>query len=184
MNSPLFQSIGLGGIDVAYIVIALLVLILILFIMLIVTMVKQSNLKKRYESFMRGANGKSLEREFREVFTDIDFLKDAVDENAMEIRNIYKRLKTTYQKLGLVKYDAFNQMGGQLSFCLAMLDENNDGFVLNSVHSSDGCYSYTKDIRKGQCELSLGQEEQEALQMAMNNDRFAKLKKKKSKNEQ
>ena len=67
----------------------------------------------------------------------------------------------------MVKYDAFKQMGGRLSFSLALLDENNNGFILNSVHSSDGCYSYTKEIKNGGCEISLGEEEEQALKIAM-----------------
>jgi len=58
-------------------------------------------------------------------------------------------------------------MGGKLSFCLALLDENNNGFILNSVHSTEGCYSYTKSIEKGECKISLGEEELKALNMAM-----------------
>ena len=76
-------------------------------------------------------------------------------------------MESAYQKMGLVKYDAFNQMGGQLSFCLAMLDENNNGFILNSVHSTEGCYSYTKEIKKGECAIDLGKEETEALALAI-----------------
>ena len=69
--------------------------------------------------------------------------------------------------MGLIKYDAFNQMGGQLSFSLALLNENNNGFILNSVHSTEGCYSYTKEIRNGECAVELGKEEAEALAAAM-----------------
>jgi hypothetical protein len=58
-------------------------------------------------------------------------------------------------------------MGGMLSFALAMLDEDNNGFILNSVHSAEGCYIYSKDIKEGQCELELGKEEKEAMSIAM-----------------
>ena len=61
-------------------------------------------------------------------------------------------------------------MGGQLSFSLALLNENNDGFVLNSVHSTDGCYSYTKEIKNGESAISLGEEEKLALDKAMGLD--------------
>ena len=84
-----------------------------------------------------------------------------------DIRSLYKQVETAYQKMGLVKYDAFNQMGGQLSFSLALLDENNNGFILNSVHSTEGCYSYTKEIKNGESSISLGSEEAEALAIAM-----------------
>lgn len=167
MNSNLLKSIGLGNLDIAYLLIGLLVLIIILFIICIVSLVKQKKLKKRYEAFMLGKNAESMEKEITDLFADIAYLKEAVDKNAKEIRHIYKRLETTYQKLGIVKYDAFQQMGGRLSFSLALLDENNDGFILNSVHSSDGCYSYTKEIKDGGCEISLGEEEQQALDIAM-----------------
>lgn len=167
MGSDLLNSIGLGDLDIAYIFIGLIVLILILFIIIIVSLVKQSKLKKRYEAFMVGKDAKSMEKEITNLFTDIDYLKKAVDKNAKEIRHIYKRLETTYQKLGIVKYDAFQQMGGKLSFSLVLLNENNDGFILNSVHSSDGCYSYTKEIKDGNCDLSLGEEEAKALKIAM-----------------
>ena len=70
--------------------------------------------------------------------------------------------------LGCVMYDAFIQLGGMLSFCLALLDENNNGFILNSVHSAEGCYSYTKEIINGESSISLGEEEKQALLKAMN----------------
>ena len=76
-------------------------------------------------------------------------------------------MESAYQKMGLVKYDAFQQMGGQLSFCLALLDENNNGFIINSVHSTEGCYSYTKEIRHGESDISLGKEEAEAMAIAI-----------------
>ena len=77
-------------------------------------------------------------------------------------------MESTFQKIGIIKYDAFNQMGGKLSFCLALLDENNNGFILNSVHSAEGCYSYTKEIINGESSISLGEEEKQALLKAMN----------------
>ena len=167
MNSALLNQIGLGSLDIAYFLIGFLVLILILFILNIIALVKLSKWKKKYESFMLGKNAKSMEKEIKNLFTDIEFLKNSVSSNKKEIRLIYRRLKTTYQKLGIVKYDAFNQMGGQLSFSLALLDENNNGFIINSVHSTDGCYSYTKEIRNGESSISLGKEEAEALSIAI-----------------
>lgn len=167
MNSQLLKSMGLGNLDIAYVLIGMLALIILLFIICVISLVKQTKLKKRYEAFMLGKNAESMEKEITDLFSDIAYLKGAVDQNAKEIRHIYKRLETTYQRLGIVKYDAFREMGGKLSFSLALLDENNDGFILNSVHSSDGCYSYTKEIKNGSCEISLSEEEQQALDIAM-----------------
>jgi uncharacterized protein YoxC len=167
---------GFGNVDIGYFILAFAVLIIILFILLIVFLVKQSKLKKRYEAFMCGSDAKSMEEEIAGLFQDIDFLKKQSEKDAKEIKHIYKRLETVFQKVGIVKYDAFKQMGGQLSFCIALLDENNNGFVMNSVHSTDGCYSYTKAIREGECEISLGEEEQKALSMAINHEFLSKKK--------
>ena len=72
-----------------------------------------------------------------------------------------------FQKIGIVKYDAYQQMGGLLSFSLALLDEDNNGLILNSVHSTEGCYTYTKEVVYGECKLELSNEEKVALDQAM-----------------
>ena len=79
-----------------------------------------------------------------------------------------ERYSGTYNKIGIVKYDAFPDVGGKLSFALAMLDEGNSGFVLNAIHSREGCYTYVKEIVKGESYIVLGQEEKEALRQAVN----------------
>ena len=135
---------------------------------MIVQISKYNKLKKRYEKFMQGKEAESLEEEIVNLFQDISYLKEITSKNSKEISRLYKKHESAYQKIGIVKYDAFNQMGGKLSFSLALLNENDDGFILNSVHSSDGCYSYTKEITAGECEISLGEEEKEALEIAIN----------------
>lgn len=167
MKSQILQWIGLGNLDIAYFFIAFLVLILILLIIIIVTMVKLKKLRKKYEKFMLGNNACSLEESIVKLYGEQKALKNSADQNRRDIRNLYKKVEGSFQKCGIVKYDAFRQMGGKLSFSLALLDENNSGFIINSVHSSDGCYSYTKEVINGECNISLGEEEKEALDKAM-----------------
>ena len=167
MSSPLIEYLGIAGMDVAYLFIAIFVLLIAIIVLLIVQMVKYSKLKKKYEKFMKGKDAKSLEQDIIALFEDNKFIKNENEKNRKDIREILRRMEYCYQKIGLVKYDAFQQMGGKLSFCLCLLDNKNSGFILNSVHSSDGCYSYTKEIKKGESELSLGEEEKKALDMAM-----------------
>lgn len=169
-SSNFLNRIGFGGFDLGYLLIAvavLLLLLLIVLILLIVQIKKTGNLKKRLDKFVSGKDGNSLEQEIVSLFEDNKFLKNITEKNKKDIRILYKNMESAYQKMGLVKYDAFNQMGGQLSFCLALLDENNNGFILNSVHSTEACYSYTKEIKQGESTISLGKEEEEALAMAM-----------------
>ena len=75
-----------------------------------------------------------------------------------------------YQKTGFVKYDAFREMSGKLSYALALLDKNNNGILINSMYSREGCYSYTKEIRNGESSINLSEEEEKALKMAVNGD--------------
>lgn len=146
---------------------AVIVILLITVILLIVQIRKTNKLKKRLDKFLLGKDGTSLENDIVALFEDNKFLRASTEKNKKDIRKLYKNMEYAFQKFGIVKYDAFQQMGGKLSFSLALLDENNNGFILNSVHSTEGCYTYTKEIKNGECEISLGEEEQKALDMAM-----------------
>jgi hypothetical protein len=167
MNSNLFNSLGLN-IDIAYILIAQLVLIIILFILLIIQNNKIKDIRHRISKFLKGKDAASLEDEIVALFEDNRFIKIETEKNRKNIDNIYDRLAFCFQKIGIIKYDAFNQMGGKLSYSLALLDEDNNGFILNSVHSSDGNYTYSKEIKNGKCEIELGEEEKMALDEAIN----------------
>lgn len=167
MKSQIFEKIGLANLDIAYLFIAFFVIIVILLILIIVQMNQLNKLKKKYQKFMQGKDGKSLEKTIITLCEDSTYLKTAMEKNRKDIRTLFKKMESSFQKVGIVKYDAFQQMGGKLSFSLALLNDRNDGFIINSVHSSDGCYSYTKEIINGQCEIVLGNEEKVALEIAM-----------------
>ncbi len=167
MTSDLLNQIGLGNLDIGYIIIGMISIILIMFILLIIFICKEEKLRKKYAKFMRGKEAKSLESDIIKLYEDNKFLKNMVDNNKRDIRQLNKDISKTFQKVGIVKYDAYQQMGGLLSFSLALLDENNSGFILNSVHSTEGCYTYTKEIKNGLCKLELGNEERVALEQAM-----------------
>lgn len=169
VNNNLLNKIGIGNLDIGYLFIGLIVIIIVLLVLVIVMMNKVNKLNKRCNSFMKGKGGKSLEEDIVRLYEDNQLLKSGMNDNKREIRSIHKQLTKTFQKVGIVRYDAFHTMGGKLSYSLALLDENNNGFILNTIHSSDGCYSYSKDIVDGKCSLSLSEEEQKAIDMAKSN---------------
>ena len=169
-SSSFLNQLGLGNFDLGFLLIGMIVVILILvavLVLLILQIKKTKKLQKRLDKFLLGKDGKSLEDNINMLYEDNKFLKTSAEKNRKDIRILYKNMESTFQKMGLVKYDAFHQMGGQLSFSLAVLDENNNGFIINSVHSTEGCYSYTKEIKQGKADISLGTEEAEALAIAM-----------------
>ena len=155
------------GIDSDYVIVGLAALVLILFIVTIVNVVQMSKLKKKYKKFMSGKDAKTLEDVLKERLDEIDGLVASNKANKKNIEDIFATLRFTFQKLGLVKYDAFNEMGGKLSFSLAMLNERNDGYIINAMHSREGCYTYIKEIIDGNSIIALSGEEKEALEMAM-----------------
>ena len=158
------------GINLDYAVIgiiALMVLVLILIIIMIVHTVQMKKLKKNYRIFMEGKDAKTLEDTLIKRLNQVDALIKSNKENADNIDKIFHNMKFTFQKVGLVKYDAFNEMGGKLSFSLALLNETNDGFIINAMHSREGCYTYIKEIMDGNSIIVLAEEEKEALDMAI-----------------
>ncbi|MGL5259059.1 MAG: DUF4446 family protein, partial [Lachnospiraceae bacterium] len=170
MNYDLLNQLGMASIDFSYIILGMMFFIIVLMILTIVLICSNRKLKKKYEKFMLGKNAATLEESIFELNENSKYLKEAVQDNKKNIRDLYKKHEKAFQKVGIIKYDAYQQMGGLLSFTIALLDENNDGFILNSVHSSDGCYSYTKEIRKGNCDIVLGNEEKIALEKAMSEE--------------
>lgn len=165
MESSIFDAIG---IDPGIIIIFVLgVLLIVLFYMVKLSM-KMSRFMKKYKMFMRGMDGASLERAFAARFNQMDVLEENSRNHMEEIRKIKEVQNITLNKVAIVKYDAFKEMGGKLSFALAMLDKENNGFVMNAIHSSDGCYTYVKEIVKGESYVVLGEEEKEALRQAVN----------------
>ncbi|WP_248404923.1 DUF4446 family protein [Butyrivibrio fibrisolvens] len=170
MNSNILNYMGLSNIDPGIYVIAIAVLLLLVVILLICT-IRQgrevSVLKRRISKFMSGRDAESLEDQIVELFEDNQYMKAASDKNKNDIIDLNKRMRHCFQKVGIVKYDALNQMGGQLSYALALLDEEDNGYIINSVHGNEGCYSYTKVIKNGRSDIELGIEERKALENAV-----------------
>lgn len=155
--------------DPLYLLIGFAVFDLLIFIIAIILMIKLGKLKKKYNVFMKGENGKSLEKMILEKLNEIEMLKASDIKNKDDIKKINEILLSTFKKVGIVKYDAFNEMGGKLSFAVALLNEKNDGFIINAMHSREGCYTYIKEIISGESYIVLGDEERKALNEAVGN---------------
>ena len=170
MESQIFNSMGLGNLDPAILFFVLIGALLIMIIVSIVQTSRVKKLEKRYNKFMQGKEAESLEDEIVGLFHDNRLIRTENEKNRKDIQDINKRMQKTFQKIGLEKYDAFNQMGGKLSFALCMLDENDNGYLLNSVHSTDGLnYCYSKEINGGVADVELSEDERAALEKALAN---------------
>ncbi|MCI8556481.1 MAG: DUF4446 family protein [Lachnospiraceae bacterium] len=169
MNSPVLDYIyQYTGIDPAYYLFAIVLLLVVLIIIMITVLCKQKKLKKRIEAFLEGKDGKSLEEELLSYMEKVQIADKENKKLQVEIEVLKKIQRMTYQKMGMVKYDAFREMSGELSYALALLDQEENGFIINSVYANEGSYSYVKQIVKGECQINLSEEEEKALNQAKN----------------
>ena len=154
-------------IDPAIVILSLGIITVLLLIMTVICVVQSNKLYRKYDRFMRGSDAESLEDIIAEQIEEIKELKVQDRFNKDTMKTLTRNVKSSYQKFGMVKYNAFKGMGGNLSFAIALLDMNNTGFILNSVHSREGCYLYIKMVEKGETDIILGTEEKEALEQAL-----------------
>lgn len=153
--------------DPGILIIGMLVLMFLMLIYIYSLHRKQSQLEKKYRAFMRGGRGaKSLDEALQNKLDSLDNITNVNDSFEARISRLENSLNRSYQKIGIVKYDAFKEMGGKLSFAYALLNDSDDGYIINSIYSKEGCYNYIKEIIKGESFLPLGDEEAEALEMA------------------
>lgn len=158
---------ALTGIRADIYILALAALVIVLIIVMIINGVRNRKMKKAYRAFMEGRDGESLEDSLMRCIVQVEKVAANEEKQNENIETVLNHLDRTYQKIGLVKYNAFDDMGGKLSFSLAMLNRKNDGFVLNAMHSREGCFTYIKEVINGNTIIMLSEEEKEALEMAL-----------------
>lgn len=161
---------GLFSVDTLYVILGMAVVMVVMLAFLIINSVKIKKMKLTYTSFMSGKDGKSLEEVILKRFKEVDELKKEDAAKKVQLDDINESLRYAFSKMGMVKYDAFNEMGGKLSFALALLDNRNNGFLINAMHSREGCYTYVKEIINGESYINLGEEEEKALNKAINSE--------------
>ena len=153
--------------NLTYIVGGLGVLVIIMYVIIINLYMNLSYLKKRYRKMMAGADGANLERM---LIGHIDETKAVVEENA-RIKEENKRIAGLLQKaltrVGVVRFRAFEDMGSDLSYAVALLDAENNGVILSSIFGREDSRSYVKPIEAGTSTYTLTEEEEEALHKAM-----------------
>ena len=148
------------------VVFVLAIITAILLSLSIIILTKIVFLTKKYNAFMKGSDGISLERSVLTKWKEIEILKEKVQITSEKLDSIDELLKNTYQKISIMKYDSFKEMTGKLSFSLCLLDNENSGFILTSMHTREGCYSYVKEIIKGEAFVILSLEEKKVLEEA------------------
>ncbi len=163
-------STDVFGLSLELVVLVLLVLIIAIGVVLIITINQLQKISRKYYALTTGSTAKDLEQIMLTRFAEMDKVKARIKRYNRDHKEYKGHLDSCYNKMGIVKYDAFDSMAGELSFSLALLNADNSGFVLTSMHSKQGCYSYAKEIIKGESYIALSNEEKEALRKAQTID--------------
>ncbi|MBR4343656.1 MAG: DUF4446 family protein [Lachnospiraceae bacterium] len=162
----LFDKIG---IDSGYIIIIMLIIIIALFLYTFSLSNLIKKYKRRQDMFLQGNDGKNLEQAIINRFRELNEVKKTVNENNEIVKQLQTYSSFAFQKFAVNKYDAFEGMGGKTSFSLCVLTDNNDGFIISSVHNEiGGCFTYVKEIIRGESYVVLSSEEKKALETAKN----------------
>lgn len=122
---------------------------------------------KYFTVLKRLGNGENLDKMLAKYITEVKNVKKDND----EIINYYTKLdadiENSIQKVGLIRYNAFKDVGSDLSFALALLDRENNGIVLNGIYGSESSNIYAKPIKSGTSTYQLSNEEKSAIDMAI-----------------
>lgn len=152
-----------------FIIFGLLIFCFIFFILCIMSLCKVSKIKKRINKFMGNKETGNIEEMLNSFINQSNAIDERHSRIINDIRAIQRQIRFCIQKIGIVRYNPFEEVGGDLCYAVAILDQDNNGFVLNSVYSRDGCYTYAKPIEKGVCDkYKLSGEEKEAVERAVN----------------
>lgn len=142
--------------------------VILLFILYISNLIKLSKLRKNYKTFMKKiGNGKDIQEALNQYVERVDKVEKASDKLKTYCDSLNKKADNCLQKIGMVRYSAFKDTGSDLSFALAILNENNDGIILNGIYSREMSNIYSKSVENGKSPYTLSEEEKEALNIAL-----------------
>ena len=125
-------------------------------------------LKNKYNKFMKKiGNGKNIEEDLENYMYRVERVEKQNAEIISYCKNLDEEVAKCIQKVGIVRYSAFKVTGSDLSFAVAMLDENNDGIVFNGIYSREMSNIYAKPVKNGVSEYTLSEEEKESIRRAI-----------------
>ncbi len=158
----------LQGMDrTALLLVLALIVSAVSMVLALIAIIRYREMSRRFGFFMRGRDAESMEDFIRSLKEEVDGLSEGNTADRETMRLMNRNIRASFQKMGIVHYDAFQGMGGKMSFALTLLDYTNTGFVMNCMHARDGCFLYIKQIDAGATDTPLGTEEKESLERAL-----------------
>ena len=163
------------NLDLYLVVGVLMIVCFVLLLSVIGLLISQSKLNKKFRrAFNRNNTPESLEVMLENHYTHIKEIDDRYGLLVQSMDELYSKVRPCMQKVGVVRYNPFENMGGDLSYALAILDEDNNGFVLNTVMTRESSRTYCKPVTNAISDYPLSDEEALSIKKAMNPESVAK----------
>ena len=151
---------------IGIVVIALTVAVVVLIALVVTLLRRTADFERRFAGLTRGADGKSLEAILDAHLDKVYAVAREVDDLAARSAVLEQAQRRAFQRIGLVRFNPFEDTGGNQSFALALLDADGNGWVLSSLHARTGTRVYAKSIRGGRSDGALSEEETAAIKQA------------------
>lgn len=159
----------INSVGIEKIMLFVLIFNVVLLIGFIINIIKTNAISKKYKNFMQKlGEGKNIEEDLENYMYKVERVEKQNIEIAKFIEQLDKDFEKSIQKVGIIRYNAYKDTGSDLSFTLALLDENNNGVVLNGIYSREMSNIYAKPIENGKSTYTLSDEEQKAIERAIN----------------
>ncbi len=117
------------------------------------------------------SNGKTLLDVVATYGKDLELFEDGLNKIIERQDDLYAHLASSVRNIAVVRYDAFEDMGGRLSFSVALLNDNSDGIVITSINGRQDTRCYAKQVQRGTSIHNLSDEEEQAIREAMSGRR-------------
>ncbi|HIW33218.1 MAG TPA: DUF4446 family protein [Candidatus Paenibacillus intestinavium] len=152
--------------NIGLVVIVLIAMVLIQWMMMLNLGGKLKKLRKSYVNVMEGAGVENLEGIITSLKEEQKLQNAEIEQAAHRIANVEARIPQQKSNIAIKRYNAFSNTGSDMSFSVAITNDQKDGIVLTSIHSRDGAYIYGKPVEKGASQYSLTPEELEVINTA------------------
>ncbi len=114
-------------------------------------------------------------KDFKELLKEFRELKVSFEKISQELELLKRDCRFSIQKIGIIRFNPFSEVGGDQSFSIALLDGNDDGAVITSLYTREGNRVYGKPIKQGRSQYALSQEETKAIESAQEYAKESKL---------
>lgn len=150
-----------------YVLLGLMLLFLISLVVFITINVRMNKLVKYYRSMLAGVEGKNLEEMLYTCFEQSKAAMTKTESLDGVVQSLQKQSNGCLQKVGLIRFNAFEDVGGEMSFALALLDQQGNGFIISNLYGRQESHVYLRPVSQGKTSMYLLPEEQQALEEAL-----------------